>query len=371
MSTLTTNLNLVKPELDDNADIAVINANMDLIDVAISEKETPSGAQAKANTAEVNSKGYTDTKIADLIAAAPAALDTLKELSDALGDDPNFAATVTNQIASKADQSTVTAHLADEAQLHAQWDAQDLTLVSGSIVTDALCWLGKAVKVLQGSNPTSVSLGSVSTSSLRFGKFSAAFRLKCNNMYTAPTTAPTVSYAANASSPLANTTYYVKYTWVYANGAETGASPEKSYALGATGRNLVITLPALPLGTVAANVYISTSTGTETYQGQTITTTYTQSTALASGTSCPPSGDFVVTTLKITDQADGNAVVAVIKNTDIVDVANYQVFYVPFENKGQFSNNTIKFSLTCESQTTLEIRLDSIIVMPIHIGVYA
>lgn len=35
---------------------------------------------------------------ADLIANAPAALDTLKELSDALGADPNFATTLANSL---------------------------------------------------------------------------------------------------------------------------------------------------------------------------------------------------------------------------------------------------------------------------------
>lgn len=39
--------------------------------------------------------------IADLIASAPGALDTLKELADAIGDDPNYAATVTNLIAGR------------------------------------------------------------------------------------------------------------------------------------------------------------------------------------------------------------------------------------------------------------------------------
>jgi hypothetical protein len=42
-----------------------------------------------------------DTRIATLIGAAPAALDTLSELSDALGDDANFATTVTNALAGK------------------------------------------------------------------------------------------------------------------------------------------------------------------------------------------------------------------------------------------------------------------------------
>jgi hypothetical protein len=39
--------------------------------------------------------------INQLVAAAPGALDTLKELADAIGDDPNFAATVTNALAAR------------------------------------------------------------------------------------------------------------------------------------------------------------------------------------------------------------------------------------------------------------------------------
>ena len=41
---------------------------------------------------------YTDQKIADLVDSAPEVLDTLKELAAALGDDPNFATSVSNQI---------------------------------------------------------------------------------------------------------------------------------------------------------------------------------------------------------------------------------------------------------------------------------
>ena len=55
----------------------------------------------------LGSEGYTDTKISDLIAAAPAALDTLNELAQALGDDANFATTVTNALTGKVDDSQV------------------------------------------------------------------------------------------------------------------------------------------------------------------------------------------------------------------------------------------------------------------------
>ncbi|UDL16441.1 hypothetical protein SEA_ZOOMAN_200 [Microbacterium phage Zooman] len=41
--------------------------------------------------------------VAGLLDSAPGALDTLNELAAALGDDPDFAATITGQIAGKAD----------------------------------------------------------------------------------------------------------------------------------------------------------------------------------------------------------------------------------------------------------------------------
>lgn len=43
-------------------------------------------------------KTYVNTKISDLIGGAPGTLDTLKELSDALGEDANFSTTILGQI---------------------------------------------------------------------------------------------------------------------------------------------------------------------------------------------------------------------------------------------------------------------------------
>ena len=61
--------------------------------------------QAYADQSEADaittSNSYADTAIANLVDSAPATLDTLNELAAALGDDPNFATTVTNSIATK------------------------------------------------------------------------------------------------------------------------------------------------------------------------------------------------------------------------------------------------------------------------------
>ena len=49
----------------------------------------------------VATEQFVSTQISNLISSAPATLDTLNELAAALGDDPNFSATVTNSIATK------------------------------------------------------------------------------------------------------------------------------------------------------------------------------------------------------------------------------------------------------------------------------
>ena len=51
------------------------------------------------NTSTMATKNYVDTAINDLINGAPNLLNTLEEIANALGDDPNFAATITQAIA--------------------------------------------------------------------------------------------------------------------------------------------------------------------------------------------------------------------------------------------------------------------------------
>lgn len=55
---------------------------------------------------------YVDDKVASIVNSAPETLDTLNELATALGNDPNFATTVANQIGTKASNDYVNAELA-------------------------------------------------------------------------------------------------------------------------------------------------------------------------------------------------------------------------------------------------------------------
>jgi len=59
-------------------------------------------------TSDMYNKSEVDQKITNVIGTAGAALDTLGELSDALGDDANFASTVTNSLATKVSKTSNT-----------------------------------------------------------------------------------------------------------------------------------------------------------------------------------------------------------------------------------------------------------------------
>ena len=62
---------------------------------------TATTQSASDNSTKVATTAYTDTAISNLVDSSPSTLNTLNELASALGDDPNFATTVTNSIATK------------------------------------------------------------------------------------------------------------------------------------------------------------------------------------------------------------------------------------------------------------------------------
>lgn len=68
-----------------------------------------------AGALEAATKAYVDTVTAALVNSAPATLDTLKELSDALGADPNFATTVATSIGTKLAKASNLSDLANAA----------------------------------------------------------------------------------------------------------------------------------------------------------------------------------------------------------------------------------------------------------------
>ena len=62
------------------------------------------------NNVNVATQNYVNSQINNIVSSAPEALNTLSELAQALGNDPNFATTITNMIGSKTTLSAVQAN---------------------------------------------------------------------------------------------------------------------------------------------------------------------------------------------------------------------------------------------------------------------
>ena len=69
---------------------------------ALTGTPTAPTAAAGTNTTQVATTAFVGTAVSNLVASAPAALDTLNELATALGNDASFSTTITNSIALKA-----------------------------------------------------------------------------------------------------------------------------------------------------------------------------------------------------------------------------------------------------------------------------
>ncbi|MDW3566581.1 phage tail-collar fiber domain-containing protein [Enterobacter asburiae] len=76
---------------------------------------TPKAPTAAAgnNSTQLANTAFVQAAIAALVDSSPGALDTLNELAKALGNDPNFATTMTNALAGKMDKSANGADIAD------------------------------------------------------------------------------------------------------------------------------------------------------------------------------------------------------------------------------------------------------------------
>jgi len=86
-----------------------------LANPALTGKPTAPTAAQTSNDAQLATTAFVKAALAALVDSSPAALDTLNELAAALGDDPNFAATMTTELAKKMDKARNGADIPDVA----------------------------------------------------------------------------------------------------------------------------------------------------------------------------------------------------------------------------------------------------------------
>ncbi|MDA5487860.1 phage tail protein [Yersinia kristensenii] len=105
-----------------------------LANPALTGTPTAPTAAVGTNTLQLANTAFVRAAIAALVASSPAALDTLKELADALGNDPNFAATMTIALAAKMDKAKNGSDIQNVAQFLANIGLGDATAPGKTMV---------------------------------------------------------------------------------------------------------------------------------------------------------------------------------------------------------------------------------------------
>lgn len=127
------------------ADVTGLQGALDgkagLASPAFTGAPTAPTAGAAVNSTQIATTAFVATAIDNLINGAPGALDTLQELAAALGDDPDFATTITSSIGNKARKDQNLADLTDAATARAnlglgsmaQQGADNVAITGGTI----------------------------------------------------------------------------------------------------------------------------------------------------------------------------------------------------------------------------------------------
>jgi hypothetical protein len=174
-----------------------------------------------ADTAALATKAYADTAAATAAAgvvdSAPSALNTLKELATALGNDASFATSVTNSLAGKVSTSELAAHTSATTSVHGIANTANLVVTTDSRLSNARTPTSHAAShASAGSDPISASsIGAAPTSHSHSGADITSGTVAVGRLPTG-TTATTVA-VGNHTHPYADTVH----THPYANTVHT------------------------------------------------------------------------------------------------------------------------------------------------------
>ncbi len=192
--------------------------------------------------------------INNLVASAPGALDTLKELADALGDDPNFATTVTNLIAGRE-------LLANKATDLTSNDDTKYPSVK-AVVTAIQTAVAGITLTYTRSSPATRNVGGINIGDSLTGLGWDVLFEKILAPYTAPTISNTVLTPSVSNFNQQNVTYNATFRWVQNVGTPAFVSAQVQYRRGSSGSwtNLTTSVATVNSTTKDASASVTVNT---------------------------------------------------------------------------------------------------------------
>jgi hypothetical protein len=228
----------------DTADALKLNKAGDTMSGALAMGTNKiTGLGTPTASTDAATKGYVDTAVANVVDAAPGALDTLNELAAAINDDASFATTITNSLATKlplaggtmtgnivmganAVTSTATPATADTLTRKGYVDTQDATKLnlSGGTMTgditlgankitstatpatdDTLTRKGYVDSILGSATDAATSAAAAATSATNAANSASAASTSATNAASSASAASTSATNAASSATAAST----------------------------------------------------------------------------------------------------------------------------------------------------------------------
>jgi hypothetical protein len=195
------------------------------------------GLGTPSANSDAATKSYVDTQVANLVDSAPGTLDTLNELAAALGDDPNYATTITNALAAKLSLSggTMTGAIAMGSNkitgLGTPTASTDATTkayiddVFGSTTSAAASATAAATSATNAANSASAAATSATSASNSASAAATSATSAANSATAAATSATSAANSATAAATSATSS---------ANSATAAASSATAAATSAT-----------------------------------------------------------------------------------------------------------------------------------------
>ena len=222
-----------------------------------------------ASNQDAATKKYVDDRVAALIASAPGTLDTLDELAAALGDDPNYATTISTALGTKLNLSggTMTGAIAMGANkitgTYTPSAAADLTTKSyidglyGDTASAALSATSAANSATSSANSATASATSASASATRAtaSASSASASATSATLSASSASASATSATASASSATASATSAVESATSATSSANSATASATSATASASSASAAATSAsnAASSATAAAN----------------------------------------------------------------------------------------------------------------------
>jgi hypothetical protein len=224
--------------------LSIVDGNLNVINTITNNNQLTNGAGYITSSALTGyaTETYVGTQISNLVDAAPGTLDTLNELAAALGDDPNFATTVSTSIGTKVPQTrTITINgTSYDLTANRSWTINSMVYPSAGIALSTGTAWGTSITDNSANWNTAFGWGNHASAGYLASATAATTYVSLTGSYANPSWITSLAYSKITGVPAFLTSYTETDTLASVTGRGASTSTALTLSGGATITGLTI-----------------------------------------------------------------------------------------------------------------------------------